>query len=256
VRACADVGPSRPEPMSIPSVAAARESLLRRALRLEYLTVGWNVIEGLVAVTAALAAGSIALLGFGIDSFVECASGLVLVWRLTAEQHGMAEEAVENIDRRAHKLVGVSLFLLACYIAFDAVHALWRQERPDATLVGIVLTAVSIVAMIWLARAKRRAAAALRSRALEADAFQTTACFWLSIITLAGVGLNAALGWWWADPLAALGMTWFVGREGMEAWGGEACGCASDELTTAVRQKEIPRACKSDVCSSEGQRSP
>jgi divalent metal cation (Fe/Co/Zn/Cd) transporter len=241
--------------MSVPHTADVREPLLRRALGLEYLTVGWNVIEGLVAVTAALAAGSIALLGFGIDSFVECASGLVLVWRLTADRRGMDEASVERLDRQAHKLVGASLFLLGSYIALEAVHALWQHERPNPSIVGIVLSGVSIAAMVWLARAKRRAAAALRSRALEADAFQTTACFWLSIITLGGIGLNATLGWWWADPVAALGMTWFIGREGMEAWRGEACGCASDELTAAVRAAEAPCACKSDVCSGDAQRS-
>jgi divalent metal cation (Fe/Co/Zn/Cd) transporter len=244
--------------MSVSNTADVRASLLRRALGLEYLTVSWNVLEGLIAVSAALAAGSIALLGFGIDSFVECASGLVLIWRLTAERRGMPEEAVERLDGRAHKLVGASLFLLASFIAVDAVHALWQRERPEPTVVGIVLTAVSIAAMLWLARAKRRAAAALRSRALEADAFQTTACFWLSIITLGGIGLNAAFGWWWADPVAALGMTWFIGREGTEAWRGEDCGCASDELGAAVRATEsiaAPCACTSGACSGEAERS-
>jgi divalent metal cation (Fe/Co/Zn/Cd) transporter len=244
--------------MSLSNAADVRESLLRRALGLEYLTVGWNILEGLVAVTAALAAGSIALLGFGIDSFVECASGLVLIWRLTAERRGIDEEAVERFDRRAHKLVGASLFLLASYIALDAAHALWRQERPEPSIVGIVLTTVSIAAMAWLARAKRRAAAALHSRALEADAFQTTACFWLSIITLGGIGLNAIFGWWWADPVAALGMTWFISREGVEAWRGEDCRCANDELAAAVRAAEsvAPCACKSDARSGDAQGSP
>jgi divalent metal cation (Fe/Co/Zn/Cd) transporter len=212
--------------MNESSAAAQRVPLLQHALRLEYLTVGWNVVEGLVAVSAAALAGSIALLGFGIDSFVECASGLVLVWRLTAERRGMDVEEIERLDQRAHKLVGASLFLLAAYIGVVAGLALWHVERPRPSIVGIVLTVLSIATMLWLARAKRRAAAALQSRALEADAFQTTACFWLSIITLAGIGLNALFGWWWADPLAALGMTWFIAREGLEAWRGEDCGCA------------------------------
>ena len=161
-----------------------------------------------------------------MDSFVECASGLVLIWRLAAERRGTDEEAIERIDERAHKLVGTSLFLLAAYIAVDAILALWHRDRPDPSMVGIGLTALSLFAMVWLARAKRRAAAALGSRALQADAFQTTACFWLSAITLVGIGLNALLGWWWADPVAALGMTWFIGREGLEAWRGEECGCS------------------------------
>ena len=139
----------------------------------------------------------------------------------------MGEEGIERLDARAHKLVGASLFALAAYIAVDALHALWTGERPNPSIVGMALTAISIVVMQWLARAKRRAAARLSSRALEADAFQTTACVWLSIIVLVGVGLNAVFGWWWADPVAALGMTWFIGKEGREGWHGEDCSCGS-----------------------------
>lgn len=208
-----------------PGPAETRGEVLRHALRLEYLTVGWNVVEGAIAVTAALAAGSVALLGFGIDSFVESASGAVLIWRLLAERRTADLAAVERLDRRAHRLVGVTLFLLAAYVAIEAGLALWRRERPEPSPVGIVLTVISMAVMVWLARAKRRAAAGLGSEALKADAFQTTACFWLSVITLAGIGLNAAFGWWWADPAAALGMTVFLAREGSEAWRGQDCGC-------------------------------
>ena len=232
----------------------SREASLVHARRLEYLTVGWNVVEGVVAVGAALAAGSVALLGFGIDSFVECASGVVLLWRLGAERRGMDEESIERLDQRAHKLVGASLFLLAAYVAVDAVHALWTQERPEPSVVGMVLTSVSIATMLWLARAKRRAAARLQSRALEADAFQTTACFWLSIIALGGVGLNMAFGWWWADPAAALGMTWFIGREGREAWRGEDCGCAGEALQAAPDQPAETCGCSSGKCSGAAER--
>lgn len=206
-------------------IAETRQSLLRGALRLEYLTVGWNVVEGLIAVLAAVAAGSVALLGFGVDSFVESASGAVLIWRLRAEQGGMSHQQVKRLDLRAHRLVAVSLFLLAAYVAVEASLSLWNREQPSPSPVGIALTLVSIGMMLWLARAKRQAAAGLGSRALEADAFQTTACFWLSVITLAGIGLNAALGWWWADPVAALGMTPLLVKEGSEAWRGEDCGC-------------------------------
>ena len=196
---------------------------LHRGLRLEYLTIGWNAIEGLVALWAALLAGSVALLGFGIDSFVESASGAVLVWRLLAEQRGMDPEAVHKLDRRAHKLVGASLFLLGAYILVEAGVALLTREAPRPSAVGVALTIASIAAMQWLARRKRAVARQLGSRALEADAFQTSACFWLSVITLAGIGLNAALGWWWADPAAAIGMAVFIAREGLEAWRGEEC---------------------------------
>jgi divalent metal cation (Fe/Co/Zn/Cd) transporter len=200
-----------------------RTRTLARALRLEYLTVGWNVVEGVVAIAAALAAGSVALLAFGIDSVVECASGAILIWRLRAERTAADHAAVERLDRRAHQLVGASLFALAAWVVFDASHSLWTGERPEPSLVGIVLLIVSIAAMGWLARAKRRAAAALGSRALEADSFQTSACFWLSVIGLAGVGLNAALGWWWADPVAALGIALLLVSEGREGLRGERC---------------------------------
>jgi divalent metal cation (Fe/Co/Zn/Cd) transporter len=236
--------------------AAKREATLAHARRLEYLTVGWNVVEGLVAIGAALAAGSVALLGFGIDSFVECASGLVLLWRLGAERRGMDEAAIERLDERAHKLVGASLFLLAAYIAVDAGHALWAKERPAPSVVGMVLTAVSIATMLWLARAKRRAAATLQSRALEADAFQTTACFWLSVIALGGIGLNMAFGWWWADPVAALGMTWFIGKEGLEAWRGEDCGCVGEALQVSETPATGSCGCASGKCTSSGEQAP
>lgn len=203
-------------------VVQSRPRLLARALQLEYLTVGWNVIEGVIAVTAALAAGSVALLGFGIDSFVETISGLVLIWRLRREATGtLDEEAIEAIERRAERLVGASFFLLAAYITFDAITTLLAQEKPEASPVGIALTAVSIGVMLWLARAKRRVATALGSRALAADAEQTQACWYLSVVVLAGIGLNAALGWWWADPVAALGVVVLLVREGLEAWRGD-----------------------------------
>jgi divalent metal cation (Fe/Co/Zn/Cd) transporter len=202
--------------------AVARTALLRRALRLEYLTVGWNIAEGVIAIAAATATGSVALLGFGVDSFVESASGLILVWRLRAERRGADGARVEQVERRAQRLVAVSLMVLAVYIAFDAVTSLVSGERPGASPVGIGLAIVSLVVMWWLARAKRRVAAGLGSRAMSADAFQTDACFWLSVFLLVGVGANAALGLWWADAAAALGMTVFIAREALAAWRGEA----------------------------------
>lgn len=208
-----------------PQARFDRAKLIARALRLEYLTVGWNLVEGAVAVAAALAAGSVALLGFGADSFVESTSGSILIWRLLAERRVTDRQRIEKLDRRAHKLVGASLFVLAAWIAFDAVKALVASERPEPTAVGIAVTSISIVVMMWLARAKRRTAFALGSRALEADSFQTTACWWLSIVTLAGIGLNQLLGWWWADPVAALGMTFFLVKEGREAWTGDEDTC-------------------------------
>jgi divalent metal cation (Fe/Co/Zn/Cd) transporter len=197
---------------------------VNRALRLEYLTVGWNVVEGVVAVTAALIAGSVAILGFGIDSFVECASALVMIWRLRAERdHRMSGERLEAIEHRARRLVAASLFALAAYVTFDAAQTLWTGDKPTFSPVGVALLALSIAVMLWLARAKRRLAQELGSQALEADAFQTTACWWLSVAALVGVGLNGVFGWWWADPLAALVIAALIAREGREAWNGKAC---------------------------------
>ena len=200
-----------------------RRGALEHALRLEYLTVGWNLAEGIIAVGAALGAGSVVLLGFGIDSFVECASAGILIWRLRAERPEQCSDDIARLDRRAHRMVGGSLFLLAAYIDADAAWSLWQREVASQSIVGIVLTSVSLGVMWWLARLKRRAAISIGSRALEADAFQTTACWWLSLITLAGLGLNALVGWWWADPVAALGMTYFLVEEGRQAWRGEEC---------------------------------
>lgn len=203
------------------TIAATRSGLLRRAQRLEYLTVGWNIVEGMVAIAAALAAGSVALLGFGIDSFVESASGSVLIWRLLAERRATDEEQIEQVERRARKLVAASLVLLAVYIAWDSISSLMANERPEPSLVGIVLAILSLSVMWWLARQKRRVGVALGSRAMTADAIQTDACFWLSLFLLVGIGANALFGFWWADPLAALCMTLFIGREALEAWRGE-----------------------------------
>jgi len=197
---------------------------LARALGLEYLTVGWNVVEGVVAIAAALLAGSVALLGFGIDSFVECASALVMIWRLRAErEHRFDGKSLDAIEHRARRLVAGSLFMLAVYITIDATHTLWVGDKPSFSAVGIGLTSVSLVVMFWLARAKKQVARDLGSEAMEADAFQTTACWWLSLSALVGVGLNGLLGWWWADPLAAVVIAGLIAYEGREAWLGKQC---------------------------------
>jgi divalent metal cation (Fe/Co/Zn/Cd) transporter len=201
-----------------------RRETVRRAVQLEYLTVGWNVVEGVIAVTAAILAGSVAILGFGIDSFVECASALVLIWRLRAERDERLPAArLDAIELRARRLVAGSLLLLAGYVTIDAIHTLWTVDRPAFSSVGVTLLAVSAVVMLWLARAKARIARELGSEAMQADAFQTTACWWLSLAALAGVTLNGLFGWWWADPLAALVISGLIAREARDAWRGKAC---------------------------------
>lgn len=191
--------------------------MLRRAIHLEWLTLGWNLLEALIAIAAATAAASVALLGFGLDSLVESASACVLLWRLRAEQAGREARRAES---RANRVVGGLLIALALFVVLDASASLWRAARPVPSALGLAVTSLSIVVMVWLARAKGRCAAALGSRALAADAFQATACWWLSLVTLAGVGLNALFGWWWADPIAALAMAGLIGREGLESWRG------------------------------------
>lgn len=202
--------------------AVTRDRLLVRGIRLEYLTIGWNVVEGLVSIGAAFASGSVALLGFGVDSFVESVSGVVLVWRLRSERHGeLDEEAVGRVEHRAERLVAISLMLLGVYILLDAGWSLLNADRPGTSPIGIVVTTLSLGVMGFLARAKRTTGEALGSRALIIDAFQTTTCLWLSATTLVGLAANALLGWWWADPAAAVVIALLVLREAIEAWRGE-----------------------------------
>lgn len=196
----------------------ASESI-QRGRRLEYLTLGWNLGEAAVAIGAGVFAGSTALLGFGIDSLIESLSGSVLLWRLS---HG---EKGERREQMARKLVGVSLLILAAYVAFEAVESLVKQEPPAASYVGIGLALLSVIVMPVLARAKRRVAASLSSRAMHADSRQTDICAYLSAILLIGLGANALFGWWWADPVAAVAMVPIIGKEGIEAMRGEGCGC-------------------------------
>ncbi len=196
---------------------AARTADLRRGRLLEYLTIGWNMLEGVVAVGSGLVAGSAALVGFGVDSFVESLSGGALLWRLRSDEDS------ERRERIALKLVGVSFLALAAYVAYDAASSLIRREPPEASYVGIALAALSLVVMPLLARAKRRVAAGLNSRALEADSRQTDICAYLSAILLGGLLLNVVLGWWWANPVAALVMVPIIAKEGVEALRGETC---------------------------------
>lgn len=204
--------------------AMDRPALIRRGKLLEYTTVGYNSLEGLIAIGAGVIAGSVALVGFGFDSAIEVISGATLLWRLYAD---VEESRRERVEQRALRIVGASFLLLAAYVLFDAGTALLRREPPDESMIGIALAAVSLVVMPLLVRAKRRVAAAIGSKALDADATQTALCTWLSAILLGGLLLNATAGWWWADPVAALVMVPIIVREGLEGIRGERCedGC-------------------------------
>ncbi len=196
-------------------VSVARESLIRRALWLGWFTIIYNLGEGVVAIAAAVGAGSDALLSFGLDSGIESLSASVIVWRLCAERAD--PERAEHAERRALRLIACAFFVLAAWVTQDALRSLVGGDRPDSSIVGIVLTGSSLLVMPVLARAKRRVGTAMASRAVESDSRQTSACVYLSAVVLSGLVLNSLFGWWWADPAAALGVVVFVVREGLEA---------------------------------------
>ena len=196
----------------------SRADLVRRGRYLEYFTIGYNSLEGLIAVAAGLIAGSIALVGFGFDSLIEVTSGAALLWRLHAD---VDEERRERVEAISLRIVGVCFVVLAIYVSYDSVKSLIRREAPEESLIGIVLAAVSLVIMPLLVRAKRKVARGIKSGALMADSKQTELCTYLSAILLAGLLLNALLGWWWADPVAAIIMVPIIVKEGLEALRGE-----------------------------------
>src|SRR5216684_5558024 len=208
-----------------------RQAAVGRGIALEHLTVVWNILEGIVAILSGALAGSVALMGFGIDSGIESASGGVLLWRLYSELRGQDTEAVE---RRALKLVGVSFILLLAYVAFDAAKTLTSHERPERSIIGILLSVLSLIVMPLLARAKRRTTAGVNSRALHADSRQTSICAYLSAILLGGLLLKPLLGWRWADPIAALIMVPSSGRRDGEALRGNPA-----TIATRIRTKAL-----------------
>jgi divalent metal cation (Fe/Co/Zn/Cd) transporter len=195
---------------------------VRRGRVLQYVTIGWNSAECVIALGAGFLAGSVALVGFGFDSAIEVASSLAAIWRL----HHEADAARRTItERRALRVIGVCFLSLAGYVLYDALASLASGSPPERSTPGLVLAALSLIVMPLLARAKRRVAVCLDSGALEAETRQTEICAYLSAILLAGLGLNAWLGWWWADPVAGLLMTPLIAREGWEAVRGRTC-CA------------------------------
>jgi divalent metal cation (Fe/Co/Zn/Cd) transporter len=204
------------------SAAEQRVRATRAGRRLQYLTIAWNSAECAVALGAGFLAGSIALVGFGFDSAIEVASSLAAVWRLARDPD---PERRERAERRTLRIIGACFLLLAAYVLYEAVEALWARQAPERSIVGIVLAALSLGAMPALAHFKRRIARRLDSGALEAETRQTEICAWLSAILLVGLGLNAWLGWWWADPVAALGMVPLIAWEGWQALSGRTC-CA------------------------------
>jgi divalent metal cation (Fe/Co/Zn/Cd) transporter len=197
-----------------------REAAARRGKNIEYFTIVWNSVEGLVAVVAGVLAGSISLVGFGIDSFIEVASGSVLLWRMSVDADIHGRERNEKLSLRA---VGVCFLSLAAYVGYESISNLIGRKSPERSIPGIVLACVSLVVMPLLSRAKKKVSRELGSTAMHADARQTDFCVYLSAILLIGLVLNLALGWWWADPIAALVMVPIIAKEGIEGMRAKAC---------------------------------
>ena len=197
-----------------------RLATARHGRRLECFTIAWNCLEGVVAVIAGLVAGSISLVGFGVDSFIEVTSGAALLWRMSVDADAHRRERNERL---ALRIVGVSFVALAAYIGYESIGDLVRRQAPEHSIAGIILACVSLLVMPLLSRAKRRVANALGSAAMHADATQTDFCIYLSAILLGGLLLNAIFGLWWADPVAALIMVPIIAREGIEGMRGDVC---------------------------------
>jgi divalent metal cation (Fe/Co/Zn/Cd) transporter len=205
------------------AITPERRVYLNRAFLLAGFTVGWNVLEGLVAIGAGVLASSIALVGFGVDSFIEVLSGLVMLWRLRAESSGHLPN--EEAERRAIKLIALTFFILAAYVTFESVRDLLGGEKAEASFVGLILTAVSLVVMPVLAHKKRQLAKEMGSASLQADSTETQLCVYLSASVFLGLAANALLGWWWMDSVAALVVAAIALREGYEAWTKEDLCC-------------------------------
>ncbi|MGC2293883.1 MAG: cation transporter [Candidatus Acidiferrales bacterium] len=197
-----------------------REAEVRRGRRLEYFTIAWNSLEGLIGIGAGMIAGSISLVGFGIDSLIEVTSGATLLWRMSVDADAARRERNERLSLR---IVGACFLGLALYVAIEAVLDLGRKATPERSDPGIALAVVSLIVMPVLSRAKKSVGNALSSAVMKADAKQTDFCVYLSAILLVGLVLNAILGWWWADPVAALVMVPLIAKEGFE--GVKARGC-------------------------------
>lgn len=200
--------------------AATRPDLIRRGERLEYFTVVWNSIEALVSIIAGLVAGSVSLVGFGLDSIIEVISGAVLLWRLHHDPNPARRERAERVTL---KVVGWCFIALALYVIYESSSALIRYEAPERSIPGIIVAAVSVVVMPILAKAKRRISVGIGSGAMKADSRQTDFCGYLSVILLGGLLLNALFGLWWADPVAGLVMAPIIAKEGIEGLRGERC---------------------------------
>ena len=199
-----------------------RSALAARGRRLEYVTIGWNCLEGIVAIVAGVLAGSVSLLGFGVDSVIEVASGSAVLWRMSRDADAAARERAEQ---NALRVVGACFLALALYVTIDAGRTLLARSAPERSVAGVIVASAALIVMPILSRAKRTVAVALQSGAMKADAAQTELCAYLSAILLAGLLLNALWGLWWADSFAALMMVPIIVNEGVKALRHDPCRC-------------------------------
>ena len=199
---------------------ANREVYVRRGERLEYFTIGYNILEGVTSIVAGLIARSVSLVGFGVDSLIEVTSGAALLWRL---HHDLDLSRREQVERAALRTVGACFIALALYILYESGSMLIRHVPPKRSIFGIVIAAISVIVMPLLARAKRRVARQIGSGAMHADSKQADFCSYLSATLLGGLLLNAMLGWWWMDPAAGLVMVPIIGKEGIDGLRAETC---------------------------------
>ena len=206
-------------PVAVASPPSDRASAVRRAKWLNAATISWNAVEGVVAVLAGIAAGSVSLVGFGFDSAIEVSAALVLTWRLRQERHG---GCMQESDARATRAIAVSFALLGAFVGVESIRDLVADNEPDASTVGVVMAALSLAVMPVLARAKRALAPALGSAAAVADAKQTNLCAVLSAVLLVGLGANVVFGWWWADPAAGVGIAALAFLEAGRTWRAES----------------------------------
>lgn len=215
---------ARSAPRADRAAAAERAALIRQAFWLEWITVAWMTVEGAVAIASGIAAHSITLIAFGIDSVIELASAGVLIWRLTVElRHGQAFS--ENAERTASRIGGALLFALAAYVVASAAWSLWTRQGEAFSAAGLAVTVAAIPIMYGLARRKLAIAEALGSRAMRADAVESITCGWLSFVAALGLLAQLTIGAWWIDSVTSLAIVWFLLKEGREAWRADGCGC-------------------------------
>ena len=203
-----------------------RQTLIREAFRLEWLTVAWMVVEAVVAIGSGIAAASVMLLAFGLDSVIELISAGVLIWRLSVELRRRRAFS-EDAERLASRVGGVLLFALAVYVVLSAAWGFWTRQGAEFSIAGLIVSAVALPIMRYLARRKIKLAEQLGSRAMRTDAIESITCGWLSLVVVISLAAQAALGAWWVDPAGSLAIVWFLVKEGREAWAADGCGCSS-----------------------------